>query len=111
MERKWPAHRRSGTCGAKAFQTRSTEYDIDSQYVDVGAGRTAWKTLPSGAMTRMGRKKPALAKACRPMTAMQVSRTPDTVPGRGELMEPFPWGALPVKSTPKAPSEIVNFAL
>src|SRR5438034_9796541 len=39
MERKWPADSRSGTCGAKAFQTRSTEYDIDSQYVDVGAGQ------------------------------------------------------------------------
>src|SRR5438876_585739 len=55
---------------ADAFQTRSTEYDIDSQYVDVGAGRTAWKTLPSGAMTLMGRKKPALARACGSMTAM-----------------------------------------
>ncbi len=70
IDRKWPALNLSGTWGASAFQTMSAAWDIPSQKVDVGAGLTGLKTVPSGAIILMGLKKPPLGWVYGSISAM-----------------------------------------
>ncbi len=70
IDRKWPALSLSGAWGASAFHTMSAAWDIPSQNVEVGAGLTGLKTVPSGAIILMGLKKPPLGWVYGSISAM-----------------------------------------
>ena len=74
----------------------------DSKYQPVAAGRTAVKTVPSGAMTSNGRKSPSFEGASGAVIALKTVLQADMSAPRAQLIGPRVWGAVPVKSATKS---------
>src|SRR6516165_1605175 len=63
----WPAGTRSGMAGASAATMVSTTIGTITLKLDIGAGKRAIMTLPSGIITLSARKEPSLTESSAPL--------------------------------------------
>src|SRR5699024_6800352 len=75
-----PAVSLSGRYGASDFQISSLPYNIDSQYIEVGAGLEVFTTEPFSAITVNGLKAPSLISCAGLVIARKIVLTDDTNP-------------------------------
>ncbi len=72
---KCPADKRSGKCGARAFQIRSAAPIRASKFIDTGCGRLAETIELSSVIIVKRLKTPSLITSISPSNARNITRT------------------------------------